>query len=141
LKNHLGEDIFRLLVASDELLLEELFEPVQDYLVKNHTTWVQENFDLIFHTVFELSDCDILQDFCLEFICANPQPFFISKNFLSLDKDILYYLLERDYLQIDEIDVWDCLIKWGIEQTPGLGSIDRTKWNNEDYESLKETLD
>ncbi|EXX52852.1 uncharacterized protein OCT59_005910 [Rhizophagus irregularis] len=31
----------------------------------------------------------------------------------------------------------------GIEQTPGLGRLncDRNKWNNEDYEALKETLD
>lgn len=42
-------------------------------------------------------------------------------------------------MQIEEIVAWDCLIKWGIEQTPDLGS-DKTKWNNEDYESLKETL-
>ncbi|RGB23678.1 hypothetical protein C1646_727928 [Rhizophagus diaphanus] len=28
LKNHLDKDIFELLITSDELLLEELFEPV-----------------------------------------------------------------------------------------------------------------
>ncbi|CAB4385827.1 unnamed protein product [Rhizophagus irregularis] len=101
------------------------------------------------------------------------------------DKDILYKILERDELQIKEIIVWDYLIKWGIEQTPGLGNentlnhlikwgiertpglgnencdiswdrfikwgiertpvsgnekCDREKWNNDDYEALKETL-
>jgi len=46
-------------------------------------------------------------------------------------------------LQIDEVVVWDSLIKWGIKQTPGLGSenSDRTKWNNENYKALKKTLD
>ncbi|GBB90452.1 hypothetical protein RclHR1_01740029 [Rhizophagus clarus] len=92
LEEHLEEDILGLLVASDELNLDEFFEPVQYYLTKNRTTWIQENFDL------------------------------------------------RDDLQIDEIDSWDCLIKWGIEQTPGLNS-DITKWNNEDCEALKKTLD
>uniref|UniRef100_U9UI17 Btb/poz domain-containing protein 19-like n=1 Tax=Rhizophagus irregularis (strain DAOM 181602 / DAOM 197198 / MUCL 43194) TaxID=747089 RepID=U9UI17_RHIID len=143
LENHLDKDIFELLITSDELLLEELFEPVQEYLIKNHTTWIQENFDHIFHTVFELLVCEILQDFCLNIICAKPQLLFNSKNFLSLDEDILHYLLERNDLQINEIDVWDCLIKWGIEQTPSLGSMnnDRTKWNNEDYNALKKTLE
>ncbi|RIA86309.1 hypothetical protein C1645_829457, partial [Glomus cerebriforme] len=41
--------------------------------------------------------------------------------FPSLDKDILYGLLKRDDLQIEEAVAWDYLIKWGIEQTPGLG--------------------
>jgi len=51
-------------------------------------------------------------------------------------------LLKRDDFQADEIDSWDCLIKWGIEQTPGLGSknSDRAKWNQENFEALKETL-
>ncbi|CAB5364304.1 unnamed protein product [Rhizophagus irregularis] len=76
LKKYPGEIILGLLVASDELLLGELFEHVQDYL-------------------------------------------------------------------IEEIDVWDSLIKWGIEQTPGLGSMNsnRIKWSNINYEALKKTLD
>ncbi|GBB92164.1 hypothetical protein RclHR1_19750002 [Rhizophagus clarus] len=143
LEEHFGQDILGLLVASDELNLEEFFEPVQYYLIKNHTTWIQGNFELVFHTVFKHTNFEILQDFCLDLICVNPQQFFTSENFPSLDKDILYHLLERDDLQIDEINVWDCLIKWGIEQTPGLGSVnsDRTKWTNEDYEALSKTLD
>ncbi|GBC40181.2 hypothetical protein GLOIN_2v1762916 [Rhizophagus irregularis DAOM 181602=DAOM 197198] len=41
-----------------------------------------------------------------------------------------------------EVIVWDYLIKWGIEQTSGLGNenSDRAKWNNKDYEELKKTL-
>src|SRR3990170_8248229 len=37
---------------------------------------------------------------------------------------------------------WDSLIKWGIEQTPGLGAKngDRTKWHHENFEALKRTL-
>ncbi|GBC00571.1 hypothetical protein RclHR1_00390025 [Rhizophagus clarus] len=143
LENHLNEDIFELLVASDELNFEELLEFIQNYLIKNHEIWLQENFDLVLHTVFDHVSFKLLQDFCIDSICANPLPFFTSINFLSLDNNILYYLLERDYLQIDEINVWNCLIRWGIEQTPGLGFMnsDRTKWNNEDYEALNKTLD
>ncbi|EXX72751.1 uncharacterized protein OCT59_006024 [Rhizophagus irregularis] len=143
LKKYPGEIILGLLVASDELLLGELFEHVQDYLVKKQTTWVQENFVLVLHTVFKLANCKRLQNYCLESICADPRPFITSENFPSLDKDILYGLLERNDLQIEEIDVWDSLIKWGIEQTPGLGSMNsnRIKWSNINYEALKKTLD
>src|SRR6266540_2473560 len=57
-------------------------------------------------------------------------------------KDILFNLLKRDDLQAEEIDIWDCLIKWGIEQTPGLRNknSDGNKWNQENFKSLKKTL-
>jgi hypothetical protein len=86
--------------------------------------------------------CKKLQDYCLgSTICEVPQPFFTSESFRSLDKNILFALLKRENLQI-EVVVWDYLIKWGIEQTSGLGSknSDRTKWNDENYEALKKTL-
>ncbi|CAB4410631.1 unnamed protein product [Rhizophagus irregularis] len=138
-----GEDILGLLVSSDELLIDELFNHVQDYLIEKQTSWVQKNFVLVLHTVFQLTSCKKLQDYCLESICEDPEPFISSKMFPSLDEDILFGLLKRDDLQIKEIAAWDCLIKWGIEQTPGLGSknSDRTKWNNENYKALKKTLD
>jgi hypothetical protein len=86
--------------------------------------------------------CEKLRDYCFELICLDPQPFITSKAFLSLDKDILYDLLKRNDLQIEEIVVWDYLIKWGIKQTSGLGSRnnDIIKWNNKNYEELKNTL-
>ncbi|GBB84616.1 hypothetical protein RclHR1_01120004 [Rhizophagus clarus] len=137
-----GEDILGLLVSSDELLIEELFNHVQDYLIEKQTSWVQKNFVLVLHTVFQLTSCKKLQDYCLETICEDPVPFISSTTFPSLDKDILFGLLKRDDLQIEEIAAWDCLIRWGIEQTPGLGNehTDRTKWNNENCEALKKTL-
>ncbi|UZO14555.1 uncharacterized protein OCT59_006011 [Rhizophagus irregularis] len=116
-----GEDILGLLVSSDELLIDELFNHVQDYLIEKQTSLVQKNFVLVLHTVFQLTSCKKLQDYCLESICEDPKPFISSKMFPSLDKDILFGLLKRDDLQIEEVVAWDYLIKWGIEQTPGLG--------------------
>ncbi|CAB4399532.1 unnamed protein product [Rhizophagus irregularis] len=143
LEEHKGNDILQLLVASDELLLEELFEHVQEYLFKKRATWIQKNISLVLNTVFKRMCISKLQECCLKSICANPQPFITSESFLSLDKDILYILLKREDMQIDEIIIWECLIKWGIEQTPSLGSMnnDRTKWKKENYEALKKTLD
>jgi len=118
-----------LLIASDELLLDELFEHVQDYLIEKQNSWVHENFVLVLHSVFEFAKCKKLQDYCLESIYKDAQQFITSNNFPLLDKDILYGLLKRNDLQTEEIIIWDCLIKWGIEQTPNMGSRnnDRTK--------------
>ncbi|RIA93832.1 BTB/POZ protein [Glomus cerebriforme] len=139
----LGENILGLLVASDEMLIEDLFNHVQDYFIEKQTTWIQDNFVLVLHTVFKIEKCKKLQDYCLESICSDPQPFITSTRFPSLDKDILYGLLKRDDFSVEEIDIWDCLIKWGIEQTPSLGKMnsDRTKWNDANYQALKKTLD
>jgi len=137
-----GANILGLMVASDELLLEELFKYVQDHLIKEQTVWVQQNFVLVLYTVFRLDSCKELQDYCLNSICADPQQFITSKDFPSLDKDILYGLLKRDDFQVEEVVIWDYLIKWGIEQTPNLKSKigNRAKWNDENYEALKKTL-
>ena len=112
---------------------------IQGYLIEKRTDWVKQNFVLVLDAVFKLANCKKLQNCCLELICIDPQS---SKNFSSLDKDILFYLLERDDLQAEEIDIWNCLIKWGIEQTPGLRSenSDGDKWDQENFEALKNTL-
>ncbi|GES81711.1 hypothetical protein GLOIN_2v1722009 [Rhizophagus clarus] len=108
-----GEVNLELLVSSDELLLEELFNHVQDYLIEKQKTWVQQNFILVLKSVFKLI------------------------NYIN----VLRELLKRDDLQIEEINVWNSLIKWGIEQTPGLKhKNNRDEWTNKNYEDLKNTL-
>ncbi|CAG8662924.1 5879_t:CDS:2 [Funneliformis mosseae] len=55
LTNQLGEDILGLLIASDELLLDDLFKHVQDFLIEKCTSWIQQNFILVLHSVFQLA--------------------------------------------------------------------------------------
>ena len=67
-----------------------------------------------------------LQDYCLESICEDPEPFFNSSNFPTLEESILLGLLKREDLQIDEIELWNYLLKWGIAQTSELKGKDTT---------------
>ncbi|RIA86167.1 hypothetical protein C1645_829704 [Glomus cerebriforme] len=136
LTNRLYEDIFLLLIASDELLLEELVEYLQDYLIERYQNWIIQNLVLILNKFARYKK---LHDYCLDSVCENLQLFITTQNLLSLDKDSLYIILSRDDLQIEEITAWNCLIKWGIENTPDLGNEnnDISKWN---YEALKNTL-
>ncbi|GBB98703.1 hypothetical protein RclHR1_00330030 [Rhizophagus clarus] len=142
LSNQSGDNILGVLVATDELLIEKLFNYVQDHLMEKQFNWVKQNYVLVLHTVGKLDSCKKLYDYSIESICQDPKPLITSKDFPSLDKDILYGLLKRDDLRIEEIDAWDYLLKWGIEQTPGLGSKnnDRKKWNDNNYKALKKTL-
>ncbi|CAB4410355.1 unnamed protein product [Rhizophagus irregularis] len=130
-----------LLISSDELLLEELFNNVQDYLIEKQITWIQQNFVLILKSVFKLNNCKKLLGYCLGLICVHPLPFLFSNNFVSLDTEILRELLKRDDLQVEEITVWDSLIKWGIKRTPGLkDKHNQNEWTNKNYEDLKNTM-
>src|SRR3954454_13024076 len=97
-----GTKILELIVASEEFLLEKLFKFLQNCLIEYHANWVEKNFVLVLYTVFNISSCKKLQEYCLESISANSQPFITSKESLSLDKDILYSLLKQDDLQIEE---------------------------------------
>ncbi|UZO10136.1 uncharacterized protein OCT59_001734 [Rhizophagus irregularis] len=113
--NKPGEDILGLLVASDELLLEELFNYSQNclsYLIKEKQSWFQQNFVHVLNTISKLANCEKLQEYCIESICMDLQSLITLKGFSKLDKDILYYLLERDDLQVEETVIWDYLIKW-----------------------------
>src|SRR4051794_27514136 len=107
-----GSDILDLLVASDELLIEELVKYVQNYLIENHDKWLQQNLVKVLDTVFQLESCKEIYTYCLETICNDPGPFFNSQKFPTLKESILLTLVESEDLQIDEIELWNHLIKW-----------------------------
>jgi len=135
-------DIFNLLVASDELLLEELIEFIEKYMIEELDGWLQRNLVKVLHKLFQLESCKNLQNYCLECICEDPVPFFKLYNFPTLEKNILLGLVKGD-LQIDEIDLWDHLIRWGIAQNWELEEtrmINPSSWHEEDFLVLKGTL-
>src|SRR6266508_3753645 len=105
LGNQSGENIFSLLIVSDELLLEELFQYVQTYFIRNETNWIHQNFILVIKTIFNLPNYEKLQRHCIASFCEDPLPIVSSNEILSLDGDhkgnqkhILSILLKRDDL-------------------------------------------
>ncbi|GBB83324.1 hypothetical protein RclHR1_10050007 [Rhizophagus clarus] len=141
LKEKSVSDILNLLVASDELLIEELVTFVQKYLIENQNEWLLNNFIKGFHKLFKLENYKLINDYCLESICEVPEPFFNSPEF---EKDILLELIKRDDLVIDEVELWNYLIKWGIAQTSELKEkniTDLDKCNEGDFLVLKNVLE
>ncbi|RHZ84090.1 hypothetical protein Glove_85g84 [Diversispora epigaea] len=141
LTNVPGSDILGLLAGSDELILEELFKHVQNYLIEKEAVWLKQNLVKVLHVVSKLANCKQLQDYCYESICTDPDPFFTSEDFPILDKDIFLELIKRDDLEIEEIVLWDHLIKWGISQTPTIKQKDVKKFTVSNFGNLKKTLD
>lgn len=134
-----GEDLIKLLIASDELLLNELQEHIQEYLLKNRSSWLQQNFAIVHKTVFQLESSKDLQEFCLITICEDPQSIFKAKDFTSLEEETLISLLNRSDLEMEEVVIWDHLLEWGIENSNL--TIDINKWSDNDFNALRETLE
>ena len=102
LRDQVGSNVLDLLVASDELLMEELVTFVQKYLIENQPDWLQDNFVKVLHTVFRFENYKQLQDYCLESICDDPVSFFNSANVSTLEKhillEIIFFVLKYKFL-------------------------------------------
>ncbi|CAI2193476.1 10065_t:CDS:2, partial [Funneliformis geosporum] len=84
------EDILRLLIASDELLLEELFKNVQEYLLEKDPSWIQQNYIFVLHTV-KKSDL----------VTWN------QKDFEALEKTLSQFIPLIRFTDISSIDFYD----------------------------------
>ncbi|CAB4381471.1 unnamed protein product [Rhizophagus irregularis] len=110
-------EIFKLIEASDELCLFELFNHVQDYLITYKVTWLQQNIFSVIQVAFDHESCEKLRKFCLNIINENAWNFFKSEELLHISETVISRLLKKDDLGIEEIDIWGFLIKWGIENS------------------------
>ncbi|CAG8692093.1 8395_t:CDS:2, partial [Acaulospora morrowiae] len=80
-----------------------------------------------------------LQDYCLGAICADPSSVFESDYFYCMDVNMLTSLLKRDDLGIDEVELWNNVIKWGFVQNPTLFE-DPAKWTPEFTATFQQSL-
>ncbi|CAI2162992.1 16417_t:CDS:2 [Funneliformis geosporum] len=97
----------------------------------------------ILHAIFQVESFKQLQEYCFNYICRMPETLFNLSDFLKLEERILLELIKREDIQIDEIELWNYLVKWGIAQTSELNEKDVTdldSWNEEDFVSLKNSL-
>ncbi|EXX53052.1 uncharacterized protein OCT59_029388 [Rhizophagus irregularis] len=132
-------DIFKVLIAADELLLHELVDYLQKYLIENKTEWMEQHFELIYRTSFQSNNLSELQQFCTDFITKSPDKIFKSLDFTSLPEKSLISLIKRDDLQMKEIEVWEHVLKWGLVQNQTLIS-DPDTWTDEIFKMMGNTL-
>ena len=96
-------EIFKLIEASDELCLFELFNHVQDYLITYKVNWMQQNIFNVMQVAFDHDSCEKLQRFCFNIISENAWNFFQSEEFLHVNENVISQLLKRDDLGVEEI--------------------------------------
>ncbi|CAG8698295.1 4803_t:CDS:2, partial [Ambispora gerdemannii] len=135
-----GENILSLLVAADELEIHELINHAQDNLIIKKLTWIQQNLVKVMHTVYLHESFKKLNEHCLKTISEEPHMIFKSGDFLTLEESMLVSLLKRDDLAMDEIEIWNSIIRWGIRNTSNLGNQPISKWTPQNFEALEKTL-
>ncbi|GBC03047.1 hypothetical protein RclHR1_04970001 [Rhizophagus clarus] len=132
-------EILRILVAADKLHLQELIDYLQKYLIENKSEWMEQYFELIYQTSFQSNSLLELQEFCTNFMAKSPEKVFKSLDFTLISEKSLVSLIKRDDLKMKEIEVWENLLKWGLEKHPTL-LLDPTTWSDDDFKMMKNTL-
>ncbi|CAB4441811.1 unnamed protein product [Rhizophagus irregularis] len=134
----LGPDVLELLIAVDELNINSLVSHIQEFLIEHKTEFLQQNPTGILETVYQHETFTDLWNFCLEKICEEPKILFSSDKFINLKAPLLELLLKRDDLNMDEIEIWENLLKWCFAQQNIKN--DPTKWSKEDIIRVEREL-
>ncbi|RHZ77545.1 hypothetical protein Glove_176g22 [Diversispora epigaea] len=131
--------IFDLMSAADEFKLEELANKLLTILIESKSSWLETHFSLVYRTIYDRQNFKKLENYCNDIIVKRPNLIFDSSDFTLLQESALVLLLKRDDLQMNEIEIWDYVIKWGIAQNPAL-PINVEEWTKENFITLKNTL-
>ncbi|RHZ89519.1 hypothetical protein Glove_13g229 [Diversispora epigaea] len=131
--------IFDLMLATNEFELDELTNKLETQLIDTEASWLKTYFSFIYRTIFNENNFKKLENYCNDIIAKHPSLIFENLDFTSLPESALVSLLKRDDLQMEEVKIWDYVIKWGISQNPTL-PINLEEWSKENLLMLKTTL-
>ena len=70
--------------------------------------------------------------------CDEPKILFDSDKFINLKAPLLELLLKRDDLNMDEIEIWEILLKWCFAQQNM--ENDPVKWSKDDIAKIERAL-
>ncbi|RGB33858.1 hypothetical protein C1646_703525, partial [Rhizophagus diaphanus] len=138
LKNLQGPEVLKLLIAVDELNIQQLITYIQEYLIEHQTEFLYQNPTGILETVYQHETFTDLWEFCLEKICEEPKILFYSDKFINLKASLLELLIKRDDLNMEEIEIWEGLLKWCFFQQNVIN--DPTKWSKDDIANIEKPL-
>src|SRR5437016_2405492 len=138
LNNLQGQDVLKLLIAVDELSIQQLISYIQEFLIEHQTEFLHQNPIGILETDYQHETFTDLWSFCLEKICKEPKILFNSDKFINLKAQLLELLIKRDDLNMDEIEIWEGLLKWCFTQQNM--KDDPAGWSKEDITKIERSL-
>ncbi|RHZ75748.1 hypothetical protein Glove_209g56 [Diversispora epigaea] len=142
-----ASEIFKTLSAADKLCLNELVIYLQKYLLDHHIEWLRRHFDSVCRMSFRNDTFQDLQHYCTEVMSKNPEMMIFCNNnnnnntkTIDFNEQAMVSLLERNDFRMEEIQIWENLIKWGISQNKKLSSIPLSAWSNDEFIILRSIL-
>ncbi|GBC10250.1 hypothetical protein RclHR1_09470010 [Rhizophagus clarus] len=135
-------DFLKILIAADELHLQELIDYLQKYLIDNKSVWIEQHFGFTQKISSKSNNFLELQEFCTNLMAQFPEKIFKSFDFTSLSEKSLISLIKMDDLQMKEIEVWEHVLEWGLAQnhTLNTNNPDPNDWSDDDFKKMKNTL-
>src|ERR1051325_11543022 len=134
------ELILDVLIAADELYFVEVLDYLQDLFLKQTQNSVQRYFSHFYDVSSQYSSFTKLRQCIKNIVNKLPHIIFRADDFIYLDKETLLYLVKRNDIVIDEIEIWDCLMKWCMAKT-NLKGKDVKDWNIDDFYCLGKSLE
>ncbi|KAG9300139.1 hypothetical protein G9A89_001269 [Geosiphon pyriformis] len=124
------------------LILENIIDSLEEYLIEHHAKELEKNFATLQKTSFMHDSFKKLQEFCTEIAVNNPAIVFNSQDFTSLSENALSSILTRDDLNIEESEIWEKIVEWGVAK---LDNNIQTKkvlyWTDENFNAFKESIE
>ncbi|GBB93084.1 hypothetical protein RclHR1_21010002 [Rhizophagus clarus] len=139
ISNEPGIELFNIMIASNELKLELLTNLVENSLMTGDDQLLRNDPVGILQIVNDHKIFFKIKEFYLEKICYEPKILFNSDKFTQLPAPLLETILKRDDLKLNEIEIWENLIKWGLVQDQTLNQ-NVSNWNQEDINIFKEII-
>ncbi|GES79521.1 BTB/POZ protein [Rhizophagus clarus] len=134
-------NLIGILIAADEIYLEELVDYIQNHITTLDVQWFKRNEIKLYNTLSRYQGVfSILYEHFENLISNNPNIFLNNYNLFSeLENDALLSLIQSDSFKMDEIEIWDNLIKWAITKNPTVNN-DTSLWKINEFDTIRETI-
>ncbi|CAG8656159.1 7587_t:CDS:2, partial [Funneliformis mosseae] len=132
-------ELLQLFMALDEINIQPLMTHVQKYLTEHIAMFTKFDSIEMLKIIHQHEFFTELWDEHLEIICEEPRVLLSSKDFTSLSEMFLMDILKCNTLKVDEITIWESVLKWGLDKHPSFVK-DAKKWDKAQFKILRTTL-
>jgi hypothetical protein len=133
-----------IVIASDVFMMDTLTKIAEDSIIENNPQFLRSDPVGILQAIHNHnspSNFSNLQEFCFDAICFEPQLLIRSSKFTQISASLLETILKRDDLNLEEIEIWEYLIIWGLAQLARNNPVAATSSRKEvRQEELKKIL-
>ncbi|KAF0410408.1 serine-enriched protein [Gigaspora margarita] len=107
----------RLMVTADMLMMDEFIDYLEHNIIQTEKNYITKETNKLLLVSTQIPRCKKLLNVCQQLMLRNPITFIQSVEFLSVSREYIRELLEFKILGLDEVSIFDCIIRWGIHNT------------------------